>query len=140
MMSLTYREQVATKCRHFTGVMNGDTCKAGVKYEDFKGKGLPCIEREGMKCSCTCDLRSFLTEEELDERERKTQQMSQNIGIARRAIVEAIGPDRKKQGLGGTIDCPVCSGKATLGFRYAGNYNGHIHAKCSTVGCVCWME
>jgi hypothetical protein len=38
----------------------------------------------------------------------------------------------------GVIDCPVCkTGK--LRYSRAG-YNGHVHAGCTTDGCVGWME
>lgn len=138
-MSLTYREQIARKCKHFKGTFKNDTCAVGVSYDDFKGQGLPCFERQNLKCTAVCEKREFLTEEELDEKERKLRQSIENIGKARKAIVEAIG-DRKKQSLGGRIDCPVCGNPDCLSFSYAGSYNGHIHAKCSTEGCVCWME
>lgn len=60
---------------------------------------------------------------------------------ARSAIVEKIGPHEKKKGVGtvGNIDCPICSAKDSLSYSRSG-YNGHIHAKCSTDGCVRWME
>jgi hypothetical protein len=38
----------------------------------------------------------------------------------------------------GTMDCPICS-VGTLRY-YRNNYNGHVHAACSTDGCVNWME
>lgn len=62
-------------------------------------------------------------------------------GKARAAIVEHLGGPWKKgtPSAVGKIDCPVCGGKETLAFRRAG-YNGHIHAQCSTDGCVSWME
>lgn len=139
-MALTYREQVATKCKHFKGIANNTHCAAGVAYDDFKGQGIPCFERENLKCTAVCEKREFPTEEEIDEMQRKSAEYTVKIGKARAAIVAAIGPDRKKQSMGGTIDCPVCEQTATLGFRYAGSYNGHIHASCSTEGCVRWME
>lgn len=38
----------------------------------------------------------------------------------------------------GVIPCPICkSGKVNYS-RAA--YNGHVHARCSTAGCVAWME
>lgn len=38
----------------------------------------------------------------------------------------------------GEMACPVCA----AGFlRYSrSGYNGHIHAGCTTTGCVRWME
>lgn len=139
-MGLTYREQIATKCKHFKGTWKNDSCAAGVAYDDFKGQGLPCFERQNLKCTAVCDKREFPTEAELDERERKLAETVVNMGKARQAIVEHIGPERKKQSLGGRIDCPVCGNSSCLSFTYAGSYNGHIHARCSTAGCVSWME
>jgi hypothetical protein len=134
---LTYREQIGTKCRHFKGLMDNKSCAAGVAYDDLP-KPIPCFQLGENKT--TCPLLSLLTEEELDEKEQRMRKSIKDIGTARKAIVEAIGPDRKKQSLSGTIDCPVCGEKGTLGFRYAGSYNGHIHASCSTQDCVRWME
>lgn len=38
----------------------------------------------------------------------------------------------------GEMVCPVCQ---TGRLRYSrANYNGHVHAACSTTGCVRWME
>lgn len=38
----------------------------------------------------------------------------------------------------GDMPCPVCN-RGTLRYSRAG-YNGHVHGKCSTDGCVAWME
>lgn len=38
----------------------------------------------------------------------------------------------------GQMPCPVCS-KGNLKYSRSG-YNGHVHARCSTSGCVAWME
>jgi hypothetical protein len=38
----------------------------------------------------------------------------------------------------GKMDCPICK---TGKLRYSrAAYNGHVHASCSTDGCVSWME
>ena len=38
----------------------------------------------------------------------------------------------------GEMDCPVCK---TGKLRYSrASYNGHVHAGCTTKGCVSWME
>jgi hypothetical protein len=83
------------------------------------------------------------------------------IGIARRAIVgeleqrlnegdDTVRMNAHSEGIddqgepsnyvsgGGSIRCPVCNdGK----LRYSrSSYNGHIHARCQTIGCVEWME
>jgi hypothetical protein len=38
----------------------------------------------------------------------------------------------------GQMSCPVCN---TGTLRYSRDLsNGHVHARCSTEGCVAWME
>jgi len=38
----------------------------------------------------------------------------------------------------GIMNCPICN---TGKLKYSrSNYNGHVHARCSTDGCVAWME
>lgn len=38
----------------------------------------------------------------------------------------------------GVMDCPICkTGKLSYS---RSTYNGHVHARCSTEGCVAWME
>ncbi len=54
---------------------------------------------------------------------------------AREAIVKHTDG---KRGVAGEIDCPVCgTGKLRYGVAKC---NGHIHAGCTTDGCVRWME
>jgi hypothetical protein len=38
--------------------------------------------------------------------------------------------------IAGAVKCPGCAGS----LNYAIASNGHIHAKCSTPGCLEWME
>ena len=35
------------------------------------------------------------------------------------------------------VECPACNGKLHLSIS---SYNGHVHGKCETAGCVSWME
>ena len=35
------------------------------------------------------------------------------------------------------IECPECKGRLHLS---QSSYNGHVHGKCETEGCVSWME
>lgn len=38
----------------------------------------------------------------------------------------------------GEMACPVCN---TGILKYSrSSYNGHVHARCTTEGCVAWME
>lgn len=35
------------------------------------------------------------------------------------------------------VKCPICDGKLHLS---QSSYNGHVHGKCETEGCLSWME
>lgn len=78
--------------------------------------------------------------------ERKTREQ----GEARHAEIEeamnqmaVVGPvvakwrKRKPIGKAEVIECPVCKGRLHLS---QSSYNGHVHGKCETAGCVSWME
>lgn len=78
----------------------------------------------------------------LDEQEAKDRDVLERfekIGKARAAIVsDCGGPWKKgKPSVIGATTCPACGGH--LDYSRSG-YNGHIHAKCKTPGCVSWME
>lgn len=118
------------------------TCEKGVSYEDFKGlkyEQRPCFERGGV-APPGCPLAEFPTAEEREARHREDEKRCREIGTARKAIVEFLGGPWKKGTIGasGHIDCPVCI-DGTLRFTRSG-YNGHIHAGCTTDGCVGWIE
>lgn len=136
----TYAESLARRCRHFSGLMQ-KTCRAGVAYADIRdesagpgnGYRFPCFSDDG---ACTsCPSASFLTPEEVAEREAKSRRSTQRICTVRAAIVAHT---EGKRGVGGSIPCPCCEG-GTVRFSVSG-YNGHIHAQCSTKGCAAWME
>ena len=62
-----------------------------------------------------------------------------NAGINRVAIARAAIVTAGRAGqTAGIIACPVCM-TGQLRYRIA-QCNGHIHAGCSTFGCVAWME
>lgn len=139
-------------CKHYRAMSEHDTCKAGVKYADLpRGPARPCFwercDRRGNALSpmpappSSCSLASFPDEAEIAEDEAKSRERFGLVGKARNAIVASLGGPWKRgtPGSQGRIDCPACDGKGTLSFTRAG-CNGHIHARCSTGGCVSWME
>lgn len=132
-------------CKHYRAMSEHDTCSAGVAYDTFKGVKFddrPCFMRGKDRKICGgCDLQQFPTVEEVAAEDAVFAARFVKTIAARAAIVEHLGGDWKKgtPGTNGTIDCPCCEGVATLRFSRAG-YNGHIHAHCSTDGCVSWME
>lgn len=130
-------------CKHYRAMSDHDTCEKGIAYDSFKGlpyEKRPCFERDGA-APCGCDLAEFPTAEERVERDRLMEIRFVNAGKARKAIVDHLGGPWKAgmDGDSGEIDCPVCGVGMALQFSRSG-YNGHIHARCKTADCVCWME
>jgi hypothetical protein len=137
-------------CNHYQAPAEHTECKAGVKFADLDGPigKWPCFCKTGESPPGGCDKAQFPTAEEIayedaeiERRCREIERRYRELGKARKAIVESLGGPWKRgtPGSRGSIDCPVCGGKATLHFTRAG-YNGHIHAHCGTKDCVCWME
>lgn len=130
-------------CKHYQAMSEHKSCKAGVEYDSLKGMSFetrPCFAEEGdVAPRPGCALAVLPTLEEQAERERYFAVRFENIGKARQAIVAACGGPWKKgkPSILGAIACPMCNGH--LDYSRAG-YNGHIHAKCKTKGCVSWME
>lgn len=143
------REGCPNKCRYFNGGMN-KVCDAGKVYDeisrvDTEGQfgcfvRLPCTRATEDKYPC--DALSRLSDEEVKEEEERLLAFADRaiaqMNIACPAIVAHIG-DRKGQGVRDSLPCPIC-GTGTLRYVYVGNFNGHIHAACTTEGCANWGE
>ena len=134
----TYAEQIASKCVHFTGIQKKQ-CVAGVAYDSFDG-GLPCLANLGRGPKQPCSQIHFPTAEEIAEIVAGDEAHLERLGKA----LEAVDKDRKVRGFRkgkggqGSLPCPACN-TGTLGYSVA-SYNGHIHGRCSTPGCVSWMQ
>lgn len=139
-----------TSCRHFNGLMN-DQCEACVSYQSVRvdgtwkyryehsktvytlGAAYPCIHQE--IGNATCPKFELLSAEEVAQEEAEIQKSIERFGIAMTAIK---ADSQGKRGVAGEIDCPCCkTGK--LRYSIAG-CNGHIHAGCTTEGCVSFMQ
>jgi hypothetical protein len=130
-------------CKHYRGMSGKTVCEAGVEFATLPNYGTkqfmascPCFEKhEG------CDKAEYKTPEELAEEERQLAKLFARTTTARKAIVDALGGpwQRGMKTQSGEIDCPICGKTKTLRYSRSG-YNGHIHARCDTDGCVAWME
>lgn len=63
--------------------------------------------------------------------------MDQELGYVLGALYKIREVNGKKRGVSGVIDCPKCHGKLHYSIS---SYNGHIHGKCETQGCVSWVQ
>ena len=130
-------------CKNYRGMHEKQACEAGVRFDSLPFHGTkqfmgacPCFgPKEG------CELAAYPTEEEMAAGDEEIEARLVNYDTARQAIVNHLGGPWKHgtSGAGGVIDCPVCKQPDSLQFSRAG-YNGHIHARCKTDGCVSWME
>lgn len=146
----SYVEQCMGKCVHFRGVQTG-RCAAGVEYAAVtvqheampytshgrtyhSASSIPCLTKYN-HAGAECAVREMPTREACEQREADWQREFAKTMGARALIVETT---RGQRGVTGRVPCPACDG-GTLSYSVAGN-NGHIHARCSTAGCVAWME
>lgn len=124
------RSRRARECRHFKPLVLGEksaeppTCHRSVVYPT---PHLPCFTPGA------CPLFEARTAEELDKQEQALLLRLERLGKAADAVDAAV-----KRGGDSPIPCPIC-GTGKLHFRVS-KYNGHVHAACSTAGCVAWME
>lgn len=153
----------ANKCRHFVGLSR--MCGAGVNWREIAR-----VEEEGtfgcaLRVPCRhdtngtpyiCPKLDRMSDEEIAveeaESDRRITWLLEKMPIARDAIIGDVkargallerGRRRVRIGryVSAAIHCPVCDAEGeTLAYTYAGNYNGHVHAECSTPGCVKWGE
>lgn len=130
-------------CRHFNGTQNR-SCRAGVTYRPWDkstNEAMPYLPAHiNGRPTWPCDLFEIMSVAEA-EKEADERIVLMERGIKAR---HAAKDDAKAKGFGkgnggiGEIACPSCDG-GRLRYSVAG-YNGHMHGKCSTPGCVSWME
>jgi hypothetical protein len=143
-------------CVHYSGALNpacGGVCRAGVNYRELVGgkvegwvTRLPCtptMEIRGGGERAACGEFRTPTAEELAEDKRQTDESIRKFMVAHSGKVrewrEANKWDRKNpNGATGKVPCEACgTGEICLSMS---SYNGHVHGKCTTDGCVSWME
>ena len=130
-------EQIGCRCVHFSGIQNRQ-CEAGIVYATVKGQrnskiAFPCFRENEV---VACEKRRFPTTEEVEAEVASTRRSMDRLRLG----IEAVAADAKKHGLGkgkggaGSVPCPVCN-TGTLNYSVAG-YNGHMHGRCTTAGCL----
>lgn len=144
-------------CKHYDGINHTDPekrCRAGVlmssvtvdrpyryRYEGDRGTpytsghSYPCFTDSDPHAACSCEKREFRTQKENDERYAE---MMTHLNGVMEVRVAILADAKERQIDSGEVFCPVC---ATGKVRYSiAESNGHVHARCSTDGCVGWME
>lgn len=148
-------------CIHFNGLMS-HTCKVDHAYLDVAApitaqqlqwhnenypthdptrtaiaKRIPCLVENNIH---TCPDFREPTPEEIEANEKQIGTMLSHFVTVRTQIIAHIKENgQEKNSWQSSIPCPVCEG-GTVKYTYAGNFNRHIHARCTTPNCVNWME
>lgn len=139
-------------CKHYRGCMDG--CAVGVKLADVTprhgetgwGLRIPCVRDYGPRSTLkidtanqgTCDKYEEPTAAELAEEDAAIEAaMQRHLRVG--PVVRQVKQERKGTNWRGVVDCPACGGTQTLHLSHAA-YNGHVHGRCETDGCVAWME
>lgn len=147
-------------CIHFNG-MQHDKCDRGVAYEvNWPNGPKPCIkfieksarggtyiragevpaERKpwpGADTAKPCPFWQEPTPAEVEqdriERDAAYERAKVAIRVASQWRVKPKPAHDRRE----VIECPCCKGRLHLS---QSAYNGHVHGKCETDGCVSWME
>jgi hypothetical protein len=137
----------ANWCIHYRGINDGrggfiTSCEAGVEYEAWRGIGhakQPCfLDEKGHSRSgaASCPHLRRPTSEEIAAHEEWLEKRIDLLGV----VMVGIRPWRKAhkgKSASEVVECPACKGRLRLSIVA---YNGHVHGRCETAGCVSWME
>lgn len=128
------------RCKHFNGIFGQPPCGVGVDLVAKVGprtldgwlQRIPC-RVENAEPTFQCDQRDVpapATAEEIAEAE---EQLKQKLS----QMIQALATIAACPGSQGIIECPACHGP--LSWSRA-SLNGHVWGRCSTDGCLSWMQ
>ncbi|HEY1244338.1 MAG TPA: hypothetical protein VGF29_05850 [Hyphomicrobiaceae bacterium] len=127
-------------CIHYRSAGRHDTCEKGVPYDSFKGDDAkfdrrPCFTA-GTHERAHCGHRRVPTADEIEAHEAWAKERRSVLFT----VLEGIMPWRQRwsgKSHSEVVECPACGGRLHLSIS---GYNGHVHGRCETPGCVSWME
>lgn len=138
-------------CTHYApkpGMNAGDYCALGcdasARMKAARERGgqpnmTPCIG--GHKASDVLALCPKWERRSLEHAEKRADSIAEML--ERMEIVMPVvskwrtWTETNRVGKQEVIECPKCKGRLHLS---QSSYNGHVHGKCETEGCVSWME
>jgi len=119
-----------------------NTCEAGIDLEAWHGTKFasrPCFldERGQSKPDAMpCPKIRRPTAEEIAAHKEWIEKRMTLQGV----VMVGIAPWRsahKGKSASEIVECPACKGRLHLSIAA---YNGHVHGRCETEGCVSWVE
>lgn len=132
-------------CQHYDGfasIQPDGCCHAGVRYHDIGGNALerPCIGGH-TKPNATelCPKWVRNTEEHGIRRHEEIEGVLRRMRVVMPVVAQwRTWTKKNRVAKEEAIYCPTgCGGKLHLS---QAAYNGHVWGKCTTEGCVSWME
>lgn len=134
-------------CIHYRSPAESDTCQAGVNYAELNGgttdgmlQHLPCfMPKSGQTLArVKCDKCRPPTQDEIATHNAFVREHAGYV-IRVLASIDEWRRDHKRQSATMYLDCPACQGKngRILVVLLPG---GHTSGKCSTPGCLTWIE
>lgn len=136
-------------CTHYApqpGSSKHDHCALGCGASETMAKArasgqpsmTPCIG--GHKASDPLALCPKWERRSLEHAENRADAIEESMGrmtvvmpvVSKWRVKPKPASDRRE-----VIECPKCKGRLHL---YQSRYNGHVHGRCETEGCVSWME
>jgi hypothetical protein len=123
-------------CKHYRGMGMYETCKVGCHYQDVRipgnggGLNFPCLKPE---LADHCPLHALATAEEEQSEIAEMYAYTQRAEAAKKAVIAHRSATGESAGM---ITCPNCDG--AMKFRIAPN--DHAAVKCSTPGCLHFIE
>lgn len=134
------------KCRHYATPGGSEVCAAGIdrtKFNEGRREGyllkVPCFGPDGFDGRSmpggVCESYSPLTEDEIRAEEERIDSHIAALRTVQKAIREKCASEGVWQG---SVPCALCQ-VGTVRFSMA-RVNGHVHGKCSTPGCLAWMQ
>lgn len=157
-------------CQYYNGIHRpswapdhaAPQCKAGVVYkEHFPQRNEPCIQYmvrsadgfstigapgeqmhrwpSNMRLSPanTCSRRCEPTDEQVLEYQKDAKRHMDNFVLGLQVANAWRARNKPKTAHQEVVECPACKGRLHLSQNA---YNGHVHGKCETAGCLSWME
>lgn len=128
-------------CVHFTGIQH-QACKEGICYDTVRGLGLPCITGNAPPSGITCPSYLEPTAEQIADWQAKRDASLDRMRKVMLPVSEwrkaQAWSKRNKVSASGTVPCAAC-GSGTIHLSMAA-YNGHVWGRCTTAGCVSWVE
>jgi len=146
-------------CKFYNGDYHNTHCEAGVCYksvttdpENTLGVAFrkPCVNWDKVHVGSpmtkmqieqwekrgTCSKYQEPTNQEIQAYEAEmTAHMNKFLLLT--PVIKKVKRENFGKAWSGTVECPVCKGKLWMTHS---SYNGHVHGKCETKGCVAWME